>query len=395
MQRAQPVESNQPLDRGREAGSTASRPTPLTLVSGAVAGDNLERVARLAADALSCPVAIALPAISPPALWPPDAIGRDELSRIVEHARALARGRMTELPGLVAVPVRIGRESVGIVAAVGSTAVGSDPDQRAWLEGAAAAAAVTALMREAPEADHEGTRRAFLGALYAGAPADVESFVFDARRLGVELGSGGVAIAGRATGATELPAQAPALLVELPEGRVLGLVGLAGPEDEAERVVAELRECGIEVALSAPRKDPAALHEALREAELLVELASVAEAALPGQEETYRLLIGVLMRDRGELELLHANTIAALATYDRQHDTELLATLQTFLAHHGSTTETAEAMKLHRHTVGYRLARVHEVSGLSPYESDGRERLGLGLKAHHILSADDRRNQHG
>ena len=47
-------------------------------------------------------------------------------------------------------------------------------------------------------------------------------------------------------------------------------------------------------------------------------------------------------------------------------------------------------MGLHRHTVGYRLARVHEVSGLSPHESDGRERLGLGLKAHQMLEAEQR-----
>ena len=65
-------------------------------------------------------------------------------------------------------------------------------------------------------------------------------------------------------------------------------------------------------------------------------------------------------------------------------------TLKAFLAHDGSTTETADAMALHRHTVGYRLSRVHEVSGLSPYESDGRERLSLGLKAHQILEAQQR-----
>ncbi|MBV9817062.1 MAG: helix-turn-helix domain-containing protein [Solirubrobacterales bacterium] len=47
-------------------------------------------------------------------------------------------------------------------------------------------------------------------------------------------------------------------------------------------------------------------------------------------------------------------------------------------------------MSLHRHTVGYRLARVHEVSGLSPYESTGRERLSLGLKAERILDAERR-----
>ncbi len=68
----------------------------------------------------------------------------------------------------------------------------------------------------------------------------------------------------------------------------------------------------------------------------------------------------------------------------------MLATLETFLSHHGSTTETAEAMGLHRHTVGYRLSRIQEVSSLSPYESDGRERLSLGLKAAHILAAQAR-----
>jgi DNA-binding PucR family transcriptional regulator len=99
----------------------------------------------------------------------------------------------------------------------------------------------------------------------------------------------------------------------------------------------------------------------------------------------------VLIRDPAELESLRASTISALETYDAEHDTDLLATLRAFLAHHGSTTETAEAMQLHRHTVGYRLTRVLEVSGLSPYESDGRERLSLGLKADRILEADRRR----
>jgi purine catabolism regulator len=157
-----------------------------------------------------------------------------------------------------------------------------------------------------------------------------------------------------------------------------------------ELIVTDLKDLGMEIGVSAPRRAPVALHEALREAELLVELAR-ADASLATQEETYRLLIGVLLRDREELELLRERTIAAISSYDTEHDTELLATLQMFLAHHGSTTETAEAMSLHRHTVGYRLTRVHEVSGLSPYESDGRERLSLGLKADQILEADKRR----
>jgi purine catabolism regulator len=127
------------------------------------------------------------------------------------------------------------------------------------------------------------------------------------------------------------------------------------------------------------------LHEAVREAQLLLELDSGS-----GGDPTYRLLIGVLLRNHEELEQLRARTIAPLASYDARHDTELVATLREFLARHGSTTDAAEALNLHRHTVGYRLARIHEVSGLSPYESDGRERLGLGLKAHQILQAAER-----
>jgi purine catabolism regulator len=145
------------------------------------------------------------------------------------------------------------------------------------------------------------------------------------------------------------------------------------------------------VAVAAERQDPAKLHEAVREAAVLLELALSGEALFSEQEDTYRLLIGILLRDRDELELLRQRTIAPIRVYDDEHDTELSTTLQAFLAHDGSTTETAEAMQLHRHTVGYRLTRVQEVSGLSPYESDGRERLSLGLKADQILEADNRR----
>ena len=112
---------------------------------------------------------------------------------------------------------------------------------------------------------------------------------------------------------------------------------------------------GMKVGVSAPRRAAAALHEALREAELLVELASRHEASLATQEETYRLLIGVLLRDPTSSSSCASARSPPLSAYDAEHDTELLATLQAFLAHHGSTTETAEAMRLHRHTVGYRL----------------------------------------
>jgi hypothetical protein len=364
------------------------------MVSAAVAGEDLQSVAGSAAEALGRPVAIALPVLGAPVLWPADAAAPEAVWALLEHAAATIRGVAAEAPLAIAdsVPIRIGTEVVGIVAALGEREL--PMEARAWLEAAAAAAAVTALMRQSREGDPAGSRRTLLEALAAGPPGDVAALVAEARRLGFDLGPGAVAIcAQREAGAKgELPLHPSALIAEVAGGRVLGLVPLpASGASGAGALASELQARAMEVATSSPRRDPAALHEALREAELLVELALGPEASPAGQEETYRLLIGVLLRDPQELELLREHTIAALGGYDAQHATELLATLQAFLAHHGSTTETAEAMALHRHTVGYRLSRVYEVSGLSPYESDGRERLSLGLKANQILEADRRR----
>jgi len=385
------------------------------MVSGAVAGDDLQSVAGSASEALGRPVAIALPSLGAPVVWPPEASTPEEIGTLLDHAAAVIRaepGEAVTLPPGIAdsVQIRIGQEVVGIVAAVGGVGgvgevggVGGtlNEDERAWLDAAAAAAAVAALMRESQEGDLQASRRALLRALAAGRTADLTTLVAQARRLGFDLGAGGVAVCAHAPddqqgAAAALPSHPLALMERFGGGRVLGLVPLTGglvPDDVVSSIVAELGALGMDVGVSAPRRAAAALHEGLREAEVLVELAR-SDASLATQEETYRLLIGVLLRDPEELELLRERTIAAISGYDSEHDTELLATLQAFLAHHGSTTETAEAMSLHRHTVGYRLTRVQEVSGLSPYESDGRERLSLGLKADQILGADKRRTNH-
>jgi hypothetical protein len=430
MRRARALDDSDTPVAGRGAERSALRPTPLTLVAGAVAGDDLQSVVTSVAQALQCAVAIAIPALGDPVIHPAAALDGEATAAIAGHAAAIGRGEHPAVPEVIveAVPVRIGEQIVGIVAAagavgavgaVGDPAIGGDGDRResggerrAWLEAAAAAASVTTLIREAVGGSPEAGE-ALVAELAAGAPDDLAAFVARARRLGVELGMGAVAISARrlsANGAdpegddglgaardpagawiAELRDRAGALIAELTAGRFVAVVPLAGGEGfaTADEVAAELRERGLAVTASAPRRDPALLHDAVREAQLLAELGT-APGEPAGQDETYRLLIGVLLRDPDELAQLRDRTISPLADYDAGHDTELLATLRAFLAHDGSTTETAEAMNLHRHTVGYRLSRVHEVSGLSPYESDGRERLSLGSKAHDILAAQAR-----
>jgi len=168
----------------------------------------------------------------------------------------------------------------------------------------------------------------------------------------------------------------------LVEASIAGLEALVA---EAQRLAEDISEAELNGAESA------ADHSSGEATKLLAELLGP-DFELDGAErDTYRLLAGVLLHNPLELRALRERTVAPLEAYDSDHDTELVATLERFLTHHGSTSDTAEAMKLHRHTVGYRLARINEVCGLSPYESEGRERLSLGLKARRLLLAQERR----
>ena len=169
------------------------RATPLMLVAGAVAGDDLGRVAAATAGAISAPVAITIPRLGEPVVAPPDSIVPAVRRELAAHAGALARGEGSDPPRGIgeSVAVRIGEQVVGVVAACAGPA---HPEQRAWLEGAAAAAAVTAMMHEAQCGAVHGSRRALLQALVAGPPADVAAWVGHARELGLDLGRGGLGI---------------------------------------------------------------------------------------------------------------------------------------------------------------------------------------------------------
>ena len=418
MQRAQALENSRQSATDRGAEPSAPRSTPLTLVAGAVAGGDLESIVTAVAEALACPVAIAIPALGAPVVAPPQSLTSEHTEEIAGHAAALIDGESSHAPPVLsdAVAVQIGEQTVGIVCAAalvtpserGIEAKGGtdlEAERRAWLEAAAAAASVTTLIREAHGIDDRDSSHTLLSELAIGLPEDLPGFLSRARRLGLELSTGAVAICARRADVgnghppgllvedrrfvDELQVGAGALVAQLGGAQILAVAPLVQP-DAAEAIAQALRARGLTVAVSGPRRDPAQLHQAVHEAQLLAELCSAPEVHAAGQEETYRLLIRVLLRDREELEQLRDLTISPLAEYDARHDTELLATLIGFLGHDGSTTETADAMQLHRHTVGYRLSRVHEVSGLSPYESDGRERLSLGIKAHQILEAERR-----
>ena len=89
--------------------------------------------------------------------------------------------------------------------------------------------------------------------------------------------------------------------------------------------------------------------------------------------------------DPAELQRFYAETVEPLVAYDEQYETELVATLETFLDADGNVAGTAARLFTHRHTIRYRLERVRELSGLDVGSTDGREKLSLGLKAMRVL----------
>ena len=109
----------------------------------------------------------------------------------------------------------------------------------------------------------------------------------------------------------------------------------------------------------------------------------------PGEEigeGTYRLLFRVLASHPQEVRSFYEDTVAPLVRYDEQYSTDLVGTLSAYLGNNCNMNATAQSIHAHRHTVGYRLERVKELTGLDPLRSEDRERLGLGLKAYRIIA---------
>jgi DNA-binding PucR family transcriptional regulator len=133
--------------------------------------------------------------------------------------------------------------------------------------------------------------------------------------------------------------------------------------------------------------DPVDLYRSGNEARLALNVGEAEGRALLAFEDTgaYRLLLPAMSEDPRELERFYGETIEPLAAYDDQYETELVATVEAYLDHDGNVAATAKHLFTHRHTIRYRLERVRELCGHDVSATEGREKLGLGLKAMRVL----------
>jgi len=339
---------------------------------------------------------------------------------VAARSTADERSLMADAQGVETHELRVGGDAVGRLRLRGRS--GTPPAPFMTMVLTLIASEVERL--RAPERQSEVAQETFLRALLARSVTDRGDIVARAGELGLDLSGGGavivvrahhfavsemdwrgrvLAVAERATRAT-----APGALLAVldhPASAATGMIVLLVPAEGAEAA----RRCALVVARelqaalggftfavghSRPAPDPADLYRAGQEALLA---ANVAEARPGGEAEepavvlafedtgAYRLLLPAMSEDPGELHRFYDETIAPLVAYDEQYETDLVATLETFLDCDGNVANTAGRLFTHRHTIRYRLVRVHELTGHDVASTDGRERLGLGLKAMRVL----------
>ncbi len=264
-----------------------------------------------------------------------------------------------------------------------------------------------------PEWESEEVAGAFVAAVLAREVTDRGDILARGAELGADLERGaGVLIlraAPRAAQGGEWRARVLTLtqraLRSLASGSLAGAGGeevveiavIVPAEDDArvERAAAglsrELQDslAGFHLTIGRSRHagDPADLYRAGNEARLAVNVGEAESRALLAFEDTgsYRLLLPAMSEDPRELERFYAETIEPLAAYDDQYETELVATVEAYLDNDGNVAATAKQLFTHRHTIRYRLERVKELCGHDVSATEGREKLGLGLKTMRVL----------
>ena len=369
---------------GRSVSAPESLPSPrgahLEMVGAVLAGDGLERIAEIATQHAGVPVAVIVPRLATPVeAWAP-------YERYV--ARRLAGGKPDRPAEVTAeVPIVSGGHELGAVLMLGA---GGAADAGEYLHVAAVAALTEVAVAEARDETEQSLRGSFLEELRTREDLEAPDIVRRARRLGTDLSEGAVALVadpqGRAPGRllAAIAAERSDALAQTVGDRVYALI--PDSVEEARRVATRIGRQAT-VGVSSRYSDPSDLRRALEEAELVLEVTaggSAPEHDIGGG--TYRLLFRVLASHPEEVRSFYEDTVAAVVRYDEQYTTDLLATLEAYLAQNCNMNATAQAIYAHRHTVSYRLERVRELTGLDPFTSEDRERLGLGLKAYRIIA---------
>jgi sugar diacid utilization regulator len=379
-----------------------------TMMAAVLDGEGIDRVAELAASAAGGPVAVLLPRLGA-ALASETSHSATDLATLEQWLQKRLRGRPSVVPPDVVAeaPIHFRDELVGVVVLLRAEAR-PRPEASEFLQLAAAAVLTGVAVEDAKEETEQNLRGSFLEELRSRHDLSGAEIVRRASRLGCDLSSGAVILCAEltsdrprlavATIAAEYPGALAQELDSAPGIEAAPLVYAALPAvgegdlstttvASARRLAARLQRLGI-VGLSSFHADPAELGDAVREAELVLKVLQHSGATITEEigTSTYKLLFRVLASHPEEVHEFYESTIASMVRYDELNRTELVHTLRAYLESNCNMNATAAAIFAHRHTIAYRLERIHALTGLDPLICEDRERLGLGLKVHRLLA---------
>jgi purine catabolism regulator len=102
-----------------------------------------------------------------------------------------------------------------------------------------------------------------------------------------------------------------------------------------------------------------------------------------GDLGVYRLLLSI--GGQKDLRDFYQEVLGRLLEHDARNGGELLQTLEAYFRYHGSPSEMAREMHLHRNTLLYRLRRIQEITNLDLEDAETGLALHLALRIGEVL----------
>lgn len=370
---------------GSSSGKIESLATPV------LAGRGLPGLARAAADLLGVPVAF---------------LDRSGILLAVAGATREQEARLSDRgKGVESSALGIGDESVGEVRYLGKVA------DAGALEVLTALAALEVERARSGDWGNEEAVSDLMGALLDGSLTDGPELAQQAAEVGCDLSRGGGVLMVRAHSGSAregdwrsrvvdlttrtIRSVAPGSIAAMGDPEEGSLVGVLVPTSDEDRLLKveealerelprSLSGLTVTISRSRPASAPEEFERAVREARLALNVGEAEGRSPIAFEDTgaYRLLLGTTSE---ELRSFYSETVEPLVAYDEQYETDLVATVEAYLDSDANVPATAKKMFTHRHTIRYRLERIRDLSGHDATATDGRERLGLGIKAMRVL----------
>lgn len=173
---------------------------------------------------------------------------------------------------------------------------------------------------------------------------------------------------------------------------------LLGSPVEDRRTVAEhvLRRCRerlknlpVHAGLGEPCESPDEISRSYREADSALRVGQGLRTtkSIDGRIHAFaalgvqRMLFALNHESSETLQGFQESTVGPVMDYDREHGTQLLETLSTYMGCNGNISEVAALLHVHKHTVRYRLRRVTELTGLDVTRFEDAAQLYLAVKA--------------